>query len=152
MENSRPFIFFLTLDERLPESFYVFDGLFREFEHILVPVRVDQLQQLVSRSEQDHVLVISCVSSVRDYKRFNEKVRSVLKYLLKSRRLSFFELSSFSRLNDSRTLGNLKNYFFLKNPVDARLLVERLVAYNEMKSSQSNLWPGKPKPLPAGVA
>lgn len=152
MENTRPFIFYLTLEEKLPDQFYVFDTLFKERDYILVPVRVDQLQQLVARTEQNHVMVISCVSSFREYRLFNEKVRSILKYVLKSRRLSFLELSSFSRLNDSRLYTLSKNYFFIKNPVDGRSIVERMISYHSFKSEQSNLWPGGAKSLASGNA
>lgn len=151
MDNTRPFIFFLTLDERLPEQFYVFDRLFKEYDYILVPVRVDQLQQLVARTEQNHVMVISCVTSFREFRLFNEKVRKSLKYVLKSRRLSFIEISSFSRLNDSRTHNMLKNYFFIKSPVDARALSERIITFQENKSEKSHIWPGGPKSM-SGVA
>lgn len=142
MENSRPFIFYLTLSERLPDQYYVFDALLREAGYVLVPVKFDQLQQLVARTEQAHVLVLSCVTSFREYKIFSDKVRGILKYVLKSKRLSFFEFSSFSKLNDSRLLGLGKNYFFIKTPVDARAFVERLVSYHERKSEKSDLWPG----------
>jgi hypothetical protein len=152
MENTQPFIFLLTLEERLPDQYYVFDRLFKELNYILVPVRVDQLQQLVSSTDQSHVPVINSVSNFRQYKLFNDKVRNILKYVLKSRRLSFFELSSFSRLNDSRTHAMTKNYFFIKNPVDARILSEKIVAYHEMKCEKSMVWPGGKRSLANGAA
>ncbi len=137
-----PFIFFLTLDESLPGSFYVFDRLLKEAGFILVPVRVDQLQKLVASTEQNHVMVISCVSNFREYRQFNERVRGILKYVLKSRRLTFLSLSSFSKLNDSRVHALSKNYFFIKNPIDARVLVDRMVNYHDMKAEKSDIWPG----------
>lgn len=151
MENTHPFIFFLTLEERLPDQFYVFDKLFKEQNYILVPVRVDQLQQLVASTEQNHVMVLSCVSSFREYKLFNDKVRKILKYVLKSRRLSFVKLCSFSKLNDSRVHNMTKNYYFIKTPVDARVISERMINFHEMKSEKSQIWPGGPKSM-AGAA
>lgn len=151
MENTHPFIFFLTLEERLPEQFYIFDRLFKEQNYILVPVRVDQLQQLVASTEQNHVMVLSCVSSFREYKLFNDKVRKILKYVLKSRRLSFVKLSSFSKLNDTRLHSLTKNYYFIKNPVDARMITERIANFHEAKSEKSQIWPGGHKTL-SGVA
>jgi hypothetical protein len=151
MENTRPFIFFLTLEERLPEQFYTFDRIFKEYDYILVPVRVDQLQQLVASTEQNHVMVISCTTNFREYRLFNEKVRKILKYVLKSRRLSFVQLSSFAKLNDTRAYNLTKNYFFLKAPVDARELTERMISFHDQKSEKSQIWPGGHKSL-AGVA
>lgn len=152
MENTRPFIFYLTLEEKLPDQFYVFDSLFKEMDYILVPVTVDQLPKLVASTEQDHVMVINCVSSFREYKLFNTKVRSILKYVLKSRRISFIEISSFSKLNDSRVHSLSKNYFFLKTPVDGRALVKRMISFHSKRSEQSNLWPGGARSMAAGVA
>ena len=151
MENAQPFIFFLTLEERLPEQFYTFDRLFKERNCILVPVRFDQLQQLVASTEQTHVMVLSCVTTFREYKLFNEKVRKILKYVLKSRRLSFVKLCSFSKLNDSRIHGLTKNYYFIKTPVDARAITDRMISFHEMKSVKSQIWPGGSKSM-AGVA
>lgn len=151
MENTHPFIFFLTLEERLPEQFYIFDRLFKEQNYILVPVRVDQLQQLVASTDQTHVMVLSCVTNFREYKLFNDKVRKILKYVLKSRRLSFVKLCSFSKLNDSRIHNMTKNYYFIKTPVDADVLAERMINFHEMKSEKSQIWPGGAKSI-AGVA
>lgn len=151
MENTRPFIFFLTLEERLPEQFYTFDRLFKEHDYILVPVRVDQLQQLVASTEQNHVMVISCATCFREYRLFNEKVRKILKFVLKSRRLSFVQLSSFSKLNDTRAHNLTKNYFFLRTPVDACELTARMISFHEEKSEKSQIWPGGHKSL-GGVA
>ncbi len=152
METNQPFIFFLTLDGKLPDQYYLFDRIFKESDYILVPVRVDQLQQLVASTEQTHVMVISCISSFREYRLFNDKVRGILKYVLKSRRLSFFEFSSFSRLNDSRNYSLSKNYYFIKNPVDARLVADRMMAFHVAKSEKSQIWPGGPKSMLAGAA
>lgn len=152
MENTRPFIFYLTLEEKLPDQFYVFDSLFKEQDFILVPVTVDQLPKLVASTEQNHVMVINCVSSFREYKLFNTKVRSILKYVLKSRRLSFIEISSFSKLNDSRMHNLTKNYFFMKTPVAGRALVKRMIKYHAARSEQNYLWPGGAKSMAAGVA
>ncbi len=151
MDNTRPFIFYLTLEEQLPEQFYTFDRLFKEYDFILVPVRVDQLQQLVASTDQNHVMVISCTSNFREYRLFNEKVRKILKYVLKSKRLSFLQLSSFANLNDTRAHNLTKNYFFLKTPVAARELTEKMVSFHIEKSEKSQIWPGGHKSL-AGVA
>lgn len=152
MENTRPFIFYLTLEEKLPDQYYVFDLLFKERNYILVPVTVDQLSKLVASTDQSHVMVLNCVSSFREYKLFNTKVRSILKYVLKSRRISFIEISSFSKLDDSRLHSLSKNYFFLKTPVDGRSLVEKLSQFHTKRSEKSNLWPGGARSMAAGAA
>ncbi len=151
METNQPFIFYLTLEENLPDQFYVFDSIFKEYNYILVPIRVDQLQKIVATTDQNHVIVISCITNFRSFHLFNEKVRGILKYLLKSKRISFFELSSFSRLNDSKIHLLTKNYYFMKTPLDARALAERMITFQEQKSSSSDIWPGGHRSI-SGVA
>ncbi len=137
------FIFYLTLGESLPSAFYTFNKHLKELGHMLVPIRIDQLQSILSASEQSQIIVISSVSDSREMKLYNEKVRSLLKYVLKSKRLTFMLLSSFSRLSDSKVYYKQKNYYFMKYPIDAGLLSEKISRYYELKSEQNILrWPG----------
>src|SRR5665648_493814 len=97
-----PFIFYLSLEENLPKSFYIFDRCFKELGYMLVPVKVDQLQTLMSSTEQSQIIVITSVTDVRELKMYNDKVRNLLKYILKSKRITFMHCGSFSKLNDTR--------------------------------------------------
>lgn len=141
-ESRSPFIFYLTLEENLSSTFYAFDKHFKDLGYILVPVYVDQLQSLVSLTEQEHVVVLSSVTDSREFKTYNEKVRGVLKYLLRSRRITFMHLSSFNKINDSTLYKLSKNYFFLRYPVNAKELAWKICRYQKLKSEQSTAWPG----------
>jgi hypothetical protein len=149
---SRPFIFFLTLEDRLPASFYAFNRTFRDLGFILVPVKADQLQILMAGAGQSQAIVLCSVTDSREYKLFNDKVRGLLKYLLRSRRLTFFQLSSFSKLNDTRTHSLTRNYYFLKYPLDARVLSARIARYHEERSSEAARWPGGTRAGVKGLA
>jgi hypothetical protein len=140
-ENSL-FIFYLTLNENLPSHFYHLDIMFKEQGFFLIPVTVDQLQKLASLTEQSHLFVISSVSDTTEFKLYNDKVRELLKYILKSNRITFIHLSSFSKLNDSKVYSTLNNYFFLKYPLDARTFSAKVVKYYGLKSELSKRWPG----------
>lgn len=109
---------------------------------MLIPVRIDQLQTLVASTDQTQIIVISSVTDVRELKMYNEKVRGLLKYVLNSKRITFMNLSSFSKLNDSKIYGMKKNYFFMKYPIDARLLCAKIARYHDKKSETSIRWPG----------
>lgn len=137
-----PFIFYLLLEEKLPEMFYVFDRLFRNLGFILVPVRIDQLQTLAASTHQNHLIVLSSVTDVKEFRQYNEKVRGLLKFILKSRRITFMHLSSFSKLNDVKKHTLTKNYFFLKYPLDSRVLSARIARYHELKTEEKSRWPG----------
>jgi hypothetical protein len=141
-EENQAFIFYLSLDESLPQNFYIFDRCLRDLGFFLVPVKMDQLQTLVATSDQTQVIVLSCVSDVRELKLYNEKIRGLLKYILKSKRMTFMHLSSFSQTNDMKLFSLTKNYFFLKLPLDARILSARIARYHDQKSETKLRWPG----------
>ncbi len=151
-QTNTPFIFYLTLGEKLPAAFYTFDRLFKEIGFILVPVKVDQLQTLVAASEQEQVIVVTSITDTREFKLYNDKVRNLLKYILKSKRLTFMPLSSFSKLNDSRLYTLYKNYYFFKYPIDARRLSMKIARYYELKLEQNSKWPGGRRAGVSGVA
>lgn len=150
--TKEPFIFYLTLDEALPSTFYIFNKTLKDLGYILVPVRIDQLQSLVATTEQDHVVVINSVTDSKEYKLFNDKVRNLLKFVLKSKRLTYMQLSSFSKLNDARNYSLTKNYYFLKYPLNARVLSSKIVRYCDLKSEKSSKWPGGTRAHLKGLA
>lgn len=140
--ENRPFIFYLALEESLPDSFYVFDRCLRDLGFILVPVRVDQLQTLVASADQTQIIVLSTVTDTRELKLYNEKIRGLLKYILKSKRITFMHLSSFSRTSDMKSFSILKNYYFFKLPIDVRALSARIARYYDVTSETKLRWPG----------
>lgn len=141
-EKTPPFIFYLTLDESLPKTFHTYDRHFRRIGYVLVPVRLDQLQMLMSTSSQEHMIVLCSISDAREYKLYNERIRPYLKYILKSKRITFLQASSFSKLNDQKSLALFKNYFFLKYPMNALELVQKVAQYYATKKEQKTVWPG----------
>lgn len=146
MENNEntPFIFYLTLDESLPRTFYTFDKCFKERGFILVPVKIDQLQKLIAFADQSQVIVIASVSDSREMKLYNEKVRPLLKYILKSKRITFMHMGSFSKLNDFKQFVHHKNYYFMKYPLNASVIASKIIRYHDLKS-ETNRWPGGKK-------
>jgi hypothetical protein len=136
------FIFFLTLDGGLPSAFYVLDRSLRERNLILVPVRIDQFQRLLASTDQTRITVVASVADSRELRLYTERARGLLKFLLKSKRLTFLLLSSFSRLNDTKEHALTRNYFFLKYPIDAQLLAVRIARYHELNTEKNIRWPG----------
>ncbi|MBA2403702.1 MAG: hypothetical protein H0V66_02940 [Bdellovibrionales bacterium] len=151
-ETASPFIFYLSLEDTLPSTFYTFDKYFKELGFILVPVKIDQLQVLCASSEQEQVIVLCSVTNVREYKLYNEKIRKFLKFILKSKRLTFMHCSSFSKLNDYQQFVIQKNYYFIRYPLNAKLLTFKISKYHTLKKEQHTIWPGgRRATLSAGV-
>jgi len=142
VESQSPFIFYLSLEDALPKSFYTFHGHLKNLGFILVPVKIDQLQVLVASSEQEQVILLCSVTSVREFKFYNDRIRKFLKFILKSKRLTFMHLSSFSKLNDHRQFMMSKNYFFIKYPFNAKQLSFKISKYHSLKKEQHTVWPG----------
>lgn len=140
--NETPFIFYLCLDQNLTSAFYKFNATFKDLGYTLIPIQIDQLQTLAASTDQKDLIVLSSAQDMNEYRKHNLYVRKLLKYLLKSKRITFFQLSSFSKLNDTPFYHLSKNYFFMKYPLDARALSERIVSYLEMKTANSIRWPG----------
>ncbi len=146
------FIFYLTLEEDLPHSFYVFDRTLRERGMTLVPIKVDQLQSLMASSEQSQIVVISSVTDSREFKLFNLKIRPLLKFIMRNNRLSFLMLSSFSKLNDNRLYASSKKYFFMKYPLNAESLAHSIENHLLQKQPSNSRWPGGRRPGLLGPA
>jgi hypothetical protein len=142
VEKPSPFIFYLSLEDTLPTTFYTFDKHFKELGFILVPVKIDQLQILIASSDQEQVIVLCSVTNVREYKLYNEKVRKFLKFILKSKRLTFMHLASFSKLNDMKNYMIQKNYYFIRYPLNAKELSFKISRYHALKKEQHTVWPG----------
>jgi hypothetical protein len=140
--DSQPFIFFVTVGEKLPQTFFKLDYQLKQKGIILVPIAIDQLQVMVSSGAQNHYIAVTSVSSFAEYKIYNEKVRHLLKFVLRKANISFFNLSSFQKLNDTNLFRMTKNYFFLKYPLNTEVLGEKLVRYLELKSEKVARWPG----------
>jgi hypothetical protein len=141
-DSNVSFIFFLTLEDKLPRAFYVFDTILKQFGFMLVPVKVDQLQGLLATTEQNQVIVLCSVTDSREFKIYNDRVRGLLKYVLKSKRMTFMHLSSFTKLSDVRQYFHYKNYYFLRYPLDARKLAAQIARYHDLKSVSNSKWPG----------
>lgn len=143
--NTSNFLFYLTVEENLPRSFFILNQAMKTYGFVLVPVRVDQIQQLVSISEQSHIMIISSVSQHSELKSYNQKIRGILKYILKSKRISFLLLSSYSVINDTKMHTLTGNFYFIKFPLVVNKLAQVLVKFYESKILASHKWPGGKK-------
>lgn len=147
-----PIIFFLTLEDKLPQTFYKFDREFKKMGCVLVPVRIDQLQALLASTEQTQLIVLSSVTTAYEYRLFNERIRGLLKFVLKSKRISFLQLSSFSKLNDTKQFAIRKNYFFQRYPINVKDFAGKVVRYHHLKTEANLRWPGGRRATIPGMA
>lgn len=146
MENqnfeNQPFVFYLTLDEVPPKEFYPFAEQLKQQGFLLLPVKLDQIQSLMSVCEQDQIMIICSVNSSIEFKNYQIKIRKYLKNILQSKRVTFLHLSPFDKLNDQKAYHMLKNYYFIKFPVNVKRLSQTIGQYYHYKKNEKAMWPG----------
>lgn len=140
--NEKTIIFYLTTTTELTSEFFSLNHTFNESGCVLVPVRVDQLQNLATMTEQEQIIVINVIKNTQELIAFNKGVRHLLRYILKSKRISFFNLSSFDSSDDSRVHFMTKNYFFIKLPIDVKMISKKIARYYTLKQKDKVTWPG----------
>ncbi len=136
------FIFYILLENKIPEAFYQFDNYFKKIGWTLIPIAFDQIQMLGSISEQGCMPVLCSTQDFQEFKSFNKNVRDVLKFLLKSEKFMFFKISSFEKLNDEKYFFRFKNYFFIRYPQNVRAITLWVEHLFELKSNHNKSWPG----------
>jgi hypothetical protein len=141
IDNSK-FVFYILLDNKIPESFYQFDLAFKKLGWTLIPIAVDQIQLISNISDQVALPVLCSTKDFNEFKSFNKSVRDILKFLLRSERVVFFKISSFDKLNDEKKFYRLKNYFFINYPQSVHSVTSWIIYLFEVKSNKSKLWPG----------
>lgn len=136
--EENPFVFYLELEQYFNNHFFNFNHFFQKKDFILLPVTLDQLQQLASLTEQSEVIVICSVSSFQQMKVYEQKVRGVLKFFLKDKRFNFILISSFSHLDDKKYFKNNSSYSFFNYPLDVKKVVQNIVDYYFYKNNNKN--------------
>jgi hypothetical protein len=145
------FIFFISLEESLPVAYYRLRQALLIEGFTLVPVKLDQIQSLISITDQKEIMVICSVTSFREVKNYNQKVRPYLKYILSSKKISYFCLSSFLQCDDYKRYSQTKNYFFVKYPFTLSQFSQMLSVHFKSRLKQASSWPGGKRSRLSGV-
>jgi hypothetical protein len=145
------FVFYLCLSDVQPHSYFLLSNKLKKENIVLVPVRFEQLQKLLSATDQAEVIVISSVRNIQEAVFYQKNVRKHLKYLLKSERITLILLSSFSNLNDQKNHLVKRNYLFLKYPLDLGHICQLIARVLELKQEKSQRWPGGKRSQPGVV-
>jgi|GEM_PF-2979504 len=144
--ETTPSFFYLVFDEQIPKHFYEFRQHLSREGVMLVPIRIEQVQSILSTTSQEQIILIQSVANVQQLNQYQKKIRPYLKYILKSKRITLLHFSSFSKIDDSKQFHSLRNYFFIRFPVSLFELAPKIVRYYELKSTELTLWPGRRAP------
>lgn len=150
--DERPIFFWIMLEERLDPLFYEIGAQLKEHGVELLPVKADQVSRLIALTETSHVVLLCSTRRVSDFAPFLRHVAPRLPLLLRQDRLSFFHLSSFSKLQVASKRPWKQSYFFFKYPLNLVSLCAKLRKYQQLKTTQTQKWPGGRRAKVPGLA
>jgi hypothetical protein len=133
------YIFFLRLDDALPEDYFHLANYFKQYCISLIPVTAKQLVEM-STSNREYVLSLNTnLTSDSIFKRFQKKF---LNFSLLSRKFYLFDLSSFSKIEIAPKAEYAKSYKHYPLPVDLEdtVIDIALAIYEDREKKQ--IWPG----------
>ena len=135
------FFFWLKLEDKLDEMYLQVSQELSRKGIQLIPVTVDQISKLAALTNLSHLTVICSTRHSKQFMTFRKSVHPILKYLLRQEKLTFFNLSSFSKLEIPQKTTR-QNYFFLKYPLNLNSICDKLIKFHEIRLENSQTWPG----------
>lgn len=149
MDNKSDWIFYLKLSPKLPASFFDMDKRLKENGYTLIPVSFTDLVLLNTKEGEFHVLAMASSTEQATY--FQRKVRKILHYLLRSKRMHMYFVSSFKFLDDTHLFGSSGHYHYVQLPVSVNKFCDTISETIKNKRSQSRKWPGASRRLGSTV-
>jgi len=135
------FFFWLKLEDKLDEMYLMTSQELSQRGIQLIPVSIDQISKLAALTNLSHLTLICSTRHAKQFISFKKQVHPILKYLLRQERLTFFNLSSFSKLEVQQKTSR-QNYFFLKYPLNLSSICDKLIKFHDIRLTNSQTWPG----------
>lgn len=146
MENKHTFwVYYLSLSEKLPSQFFKLSAFLNKYGIMLLPIKPNQLKDFTK--EQDHVVVVTFVTNLKEHYQLNASAAHI-KFLLLNKKIRLLHLSSFEQQTMPRIVQD--HYQFEKLPIKTQnvLSIMLKMLYNSYK--ETKVWPGgKRARLPA---
>lgn len=150
LQQENNFFFWLKLEDKLDEMYLLVSQELSSRGIQLLPVTIDQISKLAALTPLSHITVLCSTRHSKQYMYFKKAVYPMLKYLLRQEKLTFFNLSSFSRVDVQQRVAR-QNYFFLKYPLNLNSICDKLIKFHEIRLAKSQTWPGGKKAKVPGL-
>ncbi len=132
-------IFYLTFGQKLPKVFYDLAVTFKNKGLTLVPVELDQLLDFYQGKKNVHVVV---VTKNQFEKKAYQKSLKIINHALRSGKMFFYHLSSFSDIDLRKEKGRINNYSFISLPISIEVLAQAVKNSFLIKQNSIQKWPG----------
>ncbi|MBP9682057.1 MAG: hypothetical protein KBD76_11680 [Bacteriovorax sp.] len=133
------YIFYLQTRNELEEHFYVLADIFSKLNIKLLPISPNDLQE-IDRSNKHHVIVVR--NDLASGMSFNQVRKSFLDLAMLSGRISLFDVSSFSEVENGAKFQTKKTYRYFQLPQNLKqVAMEVAVDYFNEKNTLKE-WPG----------
>lgn len=133
------YVFFLKLNETLPEFYYELANLFKEIEFTLIPVEPESLKEFSYIEKKFVIVVRHDLESQVNY--FNKK-NAYLNYLLKHSKVMVLDFSSFGEIPLVKKFRLQTCYRYYPLPMEFDEIVIRMAYLYYKESSAKHVWPG----------
>jgi hypothetical protein len=140
MDAKSDWIFYLKLTPKLNNKFFEIDRHFKQKGFTLIPVSVSDLIA-VNRGE-NKFQVILIADGFEQARYYHKKIRKILKYWMRSKRINLFIGSSFELLDDSAIYGLTDCYFYYKLPIKTKEFCDKIGTKIKEKQDHDKKWPG----------
>lgn len=137
MKDEISWIYFLSIDEELPQNYYKLSKEFLKNGYSLIPIKLDQLAFFYD--ELEVINLVCCVSNFSSQKKFKKYVLPRLHYYIMNKKINLFHVSSFQAEKFSK---KQPCYFYFSIPTPTSLLVYNIRDLCETLRKEAKVWPG----------
>lgn len=137
--KSSVYVLYLQFDKKLDENYLKLSQKFLEFGMILVPISVEEFKLL---NVANHEYVLAVVRDMQSFKIYMNLLTRYLNYMMRTGKVTLFELNSFHCNHDTKFLRD-KKVIQERLPVSLFKLVDIVgrKIYHDITSG-SKRWPG----------
>ena len=136
MKEDISWIYFLCIEDQLPESYYRLSREFIKNGFSLIPINLEQLSLFYADNEPLNVICL--VGNFEAQSKFKKSVFSRLNYYILNKKINLFHISSFL---SEKFVKKQNNYNYYQLPMPASVLVYNIKSLCETLSNKK-VWPG----------
>lgn len=137
MKEEISWIYFLCIEDQLPESYYQLSKEFIKNGYSLIPIKLEQLSLFYV--DHEALDVICLVGTFEAQTNFKKSVFARLNYYILNKKINLFHISSFV---SEKFTKQQPNYYFYQLPIPSSVLVYNIKEVCETFNKGTKVWPG----------
>lgn len=137
MKEEISWIYFLSIEEELPPSYYKLAKEFLKNGYSLVPIKLDQISHFYD--DEEFLNLVCSVESFSAQMKFKKSIFARLNYYIVNKKINLFHISSFQVEKFSK---KQPCYFYFQLPCPTSVLVYKIKDLCETLRKDAKVWPG----------